>query len=203
MGLFTAERGVAHHLAQVYHEVTGPTPDLSLAGRSQPRHHYCICIEPVFGQMFMGERNIWRSLWHGGIQKWHHSNCHKNTITVTVPLYYTIDDQQDRVVGCCSFHLLATVKDYLQIWSCSGLIYFCGWCQNVGNMNQIGYIMYSWWIPWNFLPWELEGITSPCCLLIGQYPHHMTLCPLVAIVKRCYGIHLLVKWSKYVQGVVT
>ena len=23
-----------------------------------------------------------------------------------------------------------------------------------------------------FLPWELEGITSPCCLLIGQYPHH-------------------------------
>jgi len=33
------------------------------------------------------------------------------------------------------------------------------------------------------LPWELEGITSPCCLLIGQYPHHMTLCPPVAIVK--------------------
>jgi len=39
------------------------------------------------------------------------------------------------------------------------------------------------------MPWELEGITSP---LIGQYPHHMTflLCPPVAIVKRCYGIHL-------------
>ena len=91
----------------------------------------------------MGERNISRSLWHGGIQKWHRSNCHKNTITVTVPLYYIIGDQQDRVVGCCSFHLLATVKDNLQIWSCSGLIYFCGWCQNVGNMNQIGYIYYA------------------------------------------------------------
>jgi len=23
----------------------------------------------------------------------------------------------------------------------------------------------------------LEGITSPCCLLIGKYPHHMTLLP--------------------------
>ena len=46
------------------------------------------------------------------------------------------------------------------------------------------------WISWHFLPWELEGITSPCCLLIGQYLHHMTLCPPVAIVKRCYGIHL-------------
>ena len=45
------------------------------------------------------------------------------------------------------------------------------------------------WISWHFLPWELEGITSPCCLLIGQYPHHMTLCLPVAIVK-CYGIHL-------------
>ena len=39
------------------------------------------------------------------------------------------------------------------------------------------------------LPWELEGVTSPYCLLIGQYPHHMTLCPPVAIVKRYYGIH--------------
>ena len=28
------------------------------------------------------------------------------------------------------------------------------------------------------------SITSPCCLLIGQYPHHMTLCPPVAIVKK-------------------
>ena len=46
------------------------------------------------------------------------------------------------------------------------------------------------WISWRILPWELEGITSPCCLLIGQYPHHMTLCPPVAIVKRCFGIHL-------------
>jgi len=33
------------------------------------------------------------------------------------------------------------------------------------------------------LPWEMEGITSPCSLLIGQYRYHMTLCP-------CYGIHL-------------
>jgi len=23
------------------------------------------------------------------------------------------------------------------------------------------------WITWHLLPWELEGITSPCCLLIG------------------------------------
>ena len=23
----------------------------------------------------------------------------------------------------------------------------------------------------------MKGITSPCCLLIGQYLHHMTLCP--------------------------
>jgi len=37
---------------------------------------------------------------------------------------------------------------------------------------------------------ELEGIMSPCYLLIGQYPHHVTLCPPVAIVKRRYGIHL-------------
>ena len=36
------------------------------------------------------------------------------------------------------------------------------------------------WISWRILPWELEGITSPCCLLIGQYPHYMTLCPPVA-----------------------
>jgi len=42
----------------------------------------------------------------------------------------------------------------------------------------------------HFLPWELEGITSPCCLLIGQYSNRMTLCPPVAIVKRCYGIYL-------------
>ena len=27
-------------------------------------------------------------------------------------------------------------------------------------------------------------------LMIGQYSHHMTLCPPVAIVKRCYGIRL-------------
>jgi len=28
-------------------------------------------------------------------------------------------------------------------------------------------------------------------MLLGQYLHHMTLCPPVAVVKRCYGIHLL------------
>jgi len=32
-------------------------------------------------------------------------------------------------------------------------------------------------------PWELEGITSSCCLLVGQYPHHMTHCPPVSMVK--------------------
>ena len=42
------------------------------------------------------------------------------------------------------------------------------------------------WISWHFLPWKLEGSTSPGCLLIGQYPCHMTHCPPVAIVKRCY-----------------
>jgi len=46
------------------------------------------------------------------------------------------------------------------------------------------------WISWSILPWKLEGITSPCCLLLGQYPHHMTLCPPVTIVIRCYGIRL-------------
>jgi len=48
---------------------------------------------------------------------------------------------------------------------------------------------------------------SPCCLLIGQYPHHMTLCPPVAIVKRCYKpcltkiqkMPLLYLFSKVVQ----
>jgi len=29
----------------------------------------------------------------------------------------------------------------------------------------------------------------------GQYPHQMTLCPPVAIVKRCFGIRLLL-WRK-------
>ena len=55
------------------------------------------------------------------------------------------------------------------------------------------------WISWKFLPWELEGITSPCFLLIGQYLHHMTLCPPVAIVKRCYGIHLYNLWPENIQ----
>ena len=38
--------------------------------------------------------------------------------------------------------------------------------------------------------YHMEAITSPYCRLIGQYPHHMTLCPPVAIVKRCYGTHV-------------
>ena len=42
--------------------------------------------------------------------------------------------------------------------------------------------------------WELEGITSSCCRLIGQYPHHMTLCP---PAKRCYGIHLYVHTNPF------
>jgi len=59
------------------------------------------------------------------------------------------------------------------------------------------------WISWHFLPWELEGITSLCCLLIGQYPHHMTLCPPVTIVKRCYGIHyFLLKGFSQLYGSV-
>jgi len=36
----------------------------------------------------------------------------------------------------------------------------------------------------------LEGITSPCCLLIGQYPHHMTHLPSSFYGERCYGIRL-------------
>ena len=49
------------------------------------------------------------------------------------------------------------------------------------------------WISWHFLPWELEGITSPCCLLIGEYQRHMTFCPPVSMVKNpmestCTGI---------------
>ena len=57
------------------------------------------------------------------------------------------------------------------------------------NLTACHTVSYRW-ISWRILPWELEGITSPYCLLIGQYPHHMTLCPPVAIVKRCYEIHL-------------
>jgi len=34
------------------------------------------------------------------------------------------------------------------------------------------------------------GITSPCCLLIGQYSHHMTLLPSNFYGKKCYGIRL-------------
>jgi len=45
----------------------------------------------------------------------------------------------------------------------------------------------SSWISWHFLQWELQGITSPCCPLIGQYPHHTTFCPLQFL---CYAIHL-------------
>jgi len=36
------------------------------------------------------------------------------------------------------------------------------------------------------------GITSPGSLLIGQYPHHMTLWPSSFYMERCYGIRLYV-----------
>jgi len=35
---------------------------------------------------------------------------------------------------------------------------------------------------------QWEDITSPCSLLIGQYPHHMTLLPSSFYGERCYGI---------------
>jgi len=44
------------------------------------------------------------------------------------------------------------------------------------------------WISWCILPWELEGITSPFYLLIGQYPNHMTPCPPVAITVLCMPV---------------
>ena len=50
------------------------------------------------------------------------------------------------------------------------------YCLYMGIRHQNEKDIYRW-ISWHFLPWELEGIMSPCCLLIGQYPHHMTLCP--------------------------
>ena len=37
---------------------------------------------------------------------------------------------------------------------------------------------------------QLEGITSSCCLLIGQHPHHMTLLPSSFYGGKCYGIRL-------------
>jgi len=53
---------------------------------------------------------------------------------------------------------------------------------------------------------QLEGITSPCSLLIGQYPHHMTLCPPVSMVKDAMesvygGLHpwwRQLTWSGYI-----
>ena len=39
------------------------------------------------------------------------------------------------------------------------------------------------WISWDFLLWNLEGITLPCGLLIGQYAHYMIFCPLISMVK--------------------
>jgi len=61
--------------------------------------------------------------------------------------------------------------------SCS-CVYKSTWYSG-GRQSTVGNRRISWCI----LPWELEGIISPCCLLFGQYPHHMTLCPPVAIVK--------------------
>ena len=47
-----------------------------------------------------------------------------------------------------------------------------------------------------FFTTQLEGITSPCSLLIGQYPHHMTLLPSSFYGERCYGTRL------YCEGLV-
>jgi len=44
------------------------------------------------------------------------------------------------------------------------------------------------WITSHLFTKQLEGITSPCCLLFGQYPHHMTLLPSSFYFERCYGI---------------
>jgi len=44
------------------------------------------------------------------------------------------------------------------------------------------------WIPYHFFTRQLEGITSPYSLLIGQYPHDMTLLPSSFYGERCYGI---------------
>ena len=45
-------------------------------------------------------------------------------------------------------------------------------------------------ISWHFLLWELEGYTLPCCLLIGQYVHHMIFLPSSFYGEKCYGVHL-------------
>jgi len=48
------------------------------------------------------------------------------------------------------------------------------------------------WILQHLFTRQLEGITSPCSLLTGQYPHHMTLLPSSFYGERCYGIHLYI-----------
>ena len=47
------------------------------------------------------------------------------------------------------------------------------------------------WISWHFLSWEPEGITctSPCCLLICQYPHQLTFSPSSFYGEKCYVIY--------------
>jgi len=87
---------------------------------------------------------------------------------------------------------LVSIRMYLEQFSkgfdeCRALQTECS--VGIVALSVITVRKYSW-ISWCILPWELEGIKSPCCLLIGQYPHHMTLCPPVAIVKRCYGFRL-------------
>ena len=57
-------------------------------------------------------------------------------------------------------------------------------------MSQDKLVVIYRWISWHFLPWELEGITAPCCLLIDQYPHCKTLLPSSSYGEKCHGIHL-------------
>ena len=71
--------------------------------------------------------------------------------------------------------------------------------ESMGGTDPPVFSAHYRWISWCILPWELEGITSSCRLLIGQYPHHMTLCPPVAIVKRCFGSRLY--WLHCCTGV--
>ena len=85
-------------------------------------------------------------------------------------------------VFCCTATAFSAYNMYCRcIWLAAYIITTLGFLTS----NTIRHRNERWYI-------SIDGFhgTSPCCLLIGQYPHHMTLCPPVAIVKRCYGIRL-------------
>jgi len=94
--------------------------------------------------------------------------------------------------GYCKCHSMTVGGDHVCMHIYIIIIYITSGAHNSGYGLLIIYRIYRW-ISWCLLPWELEGITSPCCLLIGQYPHHMTLCPPVAIQR----------FSKFLQHPVT